>query len=95
MAAPVGSQIFGEVLPYLEIEKDGESVYEENLNDIAVPNIEGKNIKEAESILKENNLNIIINNFQEGIDKETIIVKEQTPKGGIIVKEQSNVYVNF
>ena len=52
-------------------------------------------MNEAEKILKENNLNIVINNAQDGIDKETTIVKEQTPKEGIIVKEKSNVYVNI
>ena len=78
VAAPIGSQIFGEVLPYLEVVKDGEQ--DEQDSEIEVPNVEGKTLKEAESILKENNLNLIINNEQEGMDKETTIVKEQTPK---------------
>lgn len=60
-----------------------------------MPNIEGKTLKEAGSILKENNLNLIINNEQEGIDKETTIVKVQTPKTGIKVKEGSNVYIDY
>lgn len=93
VAAPIGSQIFGEVLPYLEVVKDAEQ--EENISEIEVPNIEGKTLKEAESILKESNLNLIINNEQEGIDKETTIVKEQTPKLGIKVKEGSSVYIDW
>ena len=93
VAAPIGAQIFGEVLPYLEIIKDGEQ--EVQTSEIEVPNIEGKNLKEAESMLKENNLNLIINNEQEGIDKETTIVKSQTPKAGIKVKEGSNVYIDW
>ena len=93
VAAPIGSQIFGEVLPYLEIIKDGEQ--DEQVIEIEVPNVEGKTLKEAESILKESNLNLIINNEEEGMDKETIIVKEQTPKAGIKVKEGSSVYIDW
>ena len=94
VAAPIGSQIFGEVLPYLEVVKDNEEV-EQVKNDVQVPNIEGKSIKEAESILKESNLKLVINNEQEGIDKENTIIKEQTPKAGVKVKEEANVYVEL
>lgn len=93
VAAPIGAQIFGEVLPYLEVVKDGEQ--DEQASEIEVPNIEGKTLKEAQSILKESNLNLIINNEQEGINKETTIVKEQTPKAGIKVKEGSSVYIDW
>lgn len=93
VAAPIGAQIFGEVLPYLEVAKDGEQ--DEKVSEIEIPNIEGKTLKEAQSILKESNLNLIINNEQEGIDKETTIVKEQTPKAGIKVKEGSSVYIDW
>lgn len=94
VAAPIGSQIFGEVLPYLEVVKDG-MTEEDKLVEIEVPNVEGKSLKEAETILKENNLQIVISNEQEGMDKENIIVKEQTPKAGIKVKEASNIYVSY
>ena len=94
VAAPIGSQIFGEVLPYLEVVKDNEEV-EQVKNDVQVPNIEGKSIKEAESILKESNLKLVINNEQEGIDKENTIIKEQTPKAGVKVKEEANIYVEL
>ena len=93
VAAPIGSQIFGEVLPYLEVVKDGEQV--EEVMEVEVPYIEGKTLKEAESILKDNNLQIVINNEKEGIDKENIVVKSQTPKVGIKVKEGSSVYVDW
>ena len=94
VAAPIGSQIFGELLPYLEVVKDNEEA-EQVKNDVQVPNIEGKSIKEAESILKENNLKLVINNEQEGIDKENTIIKEQTPKAGVKVKEEANIYVEL
>ena len=93
VAAPIGSQIFGEVLPYLEVVKDGEQ--DEQIIEVEVPNVEEKTLKEAESILKENNLQMIINNQQEGMDKENTIVKQQTPKAGIKVKEGSNVYIDW
>ena len=94
VAAPIGAQVFGEVLPYLETIKDGETG-EEAKQEIEVPNIEGKTIKEATSILKENNLQIVISNEQEGMDKENTTVKQQTPKATIRVKEGSNIYVEW
>ena len=44
--------------------------------------------------LKASNLQIIISNEQEGMDKENTIVKEQTPKAGIKVKQESNIYID-
>lgn len=82
------------MLPYLEVAKDG--LTEENKQiEVQVPNIEGKNIKEAESIVKENKLKLIINKEQEEMDKENTIVKEQTPKAGIKVKEESAIYIDW
>ncbi len=93
VAAPIGSQIFGEVLPYLEVVKDGEQ--EEQVQEVEVPSIEGKSIKESTNILKESNLQLVINNEQEGMDKENTVVKEQMPKAGIKVKQGTNVYVDW
>lgn len=93
VAAPIGSQIFGEVLPYLEVVKDGEQ--DEQTLEVEVPNVEGKTLKEAESIMKESNLQIVISNSEEEIDKETTIIKEQTPKMGIKVKQGSSIYLNW
>lgn len=94
VAAPIGSQIFGEVLPYLELVKDNE-LEEEMKKEVEVPKIEGKTLKEAEKLLKENNLKLVISNEKEGMDKENTIVKIQTPKASIKVKEESNVYVDW
>lgn len=93
VAAPIGSQIFGEVLPYLELVKDGEQ--DEQTLEVEVPNVEGKTLKEAESIMKESNLQIVISNSEEEIDKETTIIKEQTPKMGIKVKQGSSIYLDW
>lgn len=93
VAAPVGAQIFGEVLPYLEVVKDGE-IEEENTTLIEMPNVVGMSIKEASKILKENNLEAKIEE-QEGLDKENTPVKKQTPSAGIAVKSGSNVYLEY
>ena len=94
VAAPIGAQIFGEVLPYLEVVKDGETE-ETTLTEVEIPNIEGKTLSEATKILKESNLKISINNEQEGMDKENTLVTNQTPKAGIKVKEESSIYVDW
>ena len=94
VAAPIGALTFGEILPYLEVVKDGEA-QEEQSADVEVPNIEGKNLKEAQSILKESGLKLVINNEQEGLDKANVIVKEQTPKALVKTKQGTNVYVDY
>ena len=81
-------------MPYLETVKDGETE-EQQTEEIEMPNIEGLSIKEAQGILKDNNLQLVISNEQEGMDKENTIVKEQTPKAGVKIKQGSNVYVDW
>ena len=60
---------------------------------VQVPDIMGKTIKEAEQILKENHLEISIES--EEIDKENTYVKNQIPCSGITVNEQSKVVVEY
>lgn len=93
VAAPVGGQIFSEILPYLEASKQENE--EDVKKQIQVPDIMGKNIEEAEKILKENNLEIKIKTDQEEIDKKNTIVKNQTPQPGIMVNENSIVTVEI
>lgn len=88
-----GAQIFGEVLPYLEIKKDGEQG--ENINIVVVPNIIGMNIKDAENKLKEVNLELSINNSKEDIDKDNTLITNQIPDQGIQINEGSKIYVDF
>ena len=94
VAAPIGSQVFGEVLPYLELQKDGE-IEEQKNPTVQVPNVIGMNIKDAEKVFKETNLEMSINNSQEELDKENIVITNQTPLQGINVEEGSKVYVEF
>ena len=91
VAAPIGSQVLGEVLPYFEIRKDNES--EENIkNKVIVPNIEGLTVLEAKGILEEHNLKIELEsgNIEEQNDK---IINEQVPISGVEVFEESLVIV--
>ena len=94
VAAPVGGQIFSEILPYLEVNKqvleDGE---EEVINQIQVPDVMGKTLEEAKQILKENNLEMYLEN--EEVDMENTYVKNQIPSSGITVNEQSKVVVEY
>ena len=81
VAAPVGGQILGEVLPYLELKQDKE--IEEKLEEIETPELRNKTVKEAKQIVKELGVNLEINNMQEEIDENEVYVKEQIPKPGI------------
>ena len=92
VAAPVGGQIFSEILPYLEVNKEVlEEESEDVISQVQVPDVMGKSLKETEQILKENNLEMSIDN--EEIDKENTYVKNQIPSGGITVNEKSKVII--
>lgn len=94
MAAPVGGQIFSEILPYLEVNQGNEDELEQ-IEEIKTPNIEGITIKEAEKIIKDIGLEINIENDNEELDKENILVKEQTPKEGIVINKGTKVYIKY
>ena len=96
VAAPIASQILGEVLPYMELKKDKEGEIEE-IETVTMPNIRGMNIKEAKKVLKELNLSLEINDVEDEkeIDTENTYIKEQTPKPGIKINSGSNVFVEI
>ena len=87
VAAPVAGKIFAEVLPYLNIKKENG----ETKAQIKVPDLKGKTIKEAEKILKENNLKIELDENEN--DKEKIITK-QIPEKEIFVDEETSIIVH-
>ena len=94
VAAPVGGKIFSEILPYLEVNKEVlEEESEDVVSQVQVPDVMGKSLKEAEQILKENNLEMSIDN--EEIDKENTYVKTQIPSGVIMVNEKSKVIIEY
>ena len=93
VAAPIASQVLGEVLPYLEIKKDNKD--EEEKEEAEVPNLIGLTRKEAKKMLEEVGLLIETKESLKtnlGEDDETI--KSQLPKAGIKIKQGSTVYVD-
>ena len=91
VAAPVGGQIFSEILPYLEVNQIGEEA--EILEEVQTPDVLGKSLEEAESILKESGLEAVYEIDSEEIDKKNTYIKEQTPKAGITVNKGSKIYL--
>ena len=73
----------------MEIEKLDE---ENTIEEVQTPDVLGKTLKEAEEILKENGLEAVYETDGE-LDKENIIIKEQTPKAGIKVNKGSKIYL--
>ena len=88
-AGPVVAQILGEVLPYIEMKKDKET--EEDLKqDVIVPDLRNKTIKETKKELQELELELEIETELEEYDSESIIV-EQIPKPGIKLKQGAKI----
>ena len=90
VAAPIGSQVLGEVLPYLEVQKEEteEISIQEEVN---VPNIVGLTVKEAKDKLKEQNLDIKYEETEEDISDKKII--SQVPIEGMKVNKGSKIII--
>lgn len=82
VAAPLAGEVLAEVLPYLEIKKQ-----EEEKEYVSVPEVTGLSVKEAKEILKESNLQTIL---EEDLADDSI-VKDQIPKKGIQVEKETKV----
>ncbi len=91
VAAPIGGQIFSEILPYLEVSQGNQDEIE-TAREVKVPELTGKTLKEAKQIAKEAGINIIIENETEEVDEEVAIINKQTPEAGILINEGTNVY---
>ncbi len=94
VAAPVGGQIFSEILPYLEVNQ-GNAEEVEVIEEIETPDLLGKTIEEALKITKENQLELVIENETEELEQQNTIIKEQVPKAGIMIKKGSKIYVEI
>ncbi len=81
-------------MPYLQVSQGNQEEIEQ-VEQIQTPDIVGKSIKEAEKIMKETELELVIENQTEELDKENIVVKDQTPKAGITVNKGSKIYINL
>ena len=92
VAAPIGSQVLGEVLPYLEVQKDNLS--EEDIKlEVEVPNLIGMTLKETKNALKELNLEINYEEREEDLSKK--VITKQTPTSGVKVYEGTNIIVEY
>ena len=93
VAAPIASQILGEVLPYLEVKKE---VTEEKQEEVEVPDLIGLSIKDAKEKLKELNLEIDYEKDENAVinENENIIIN-QIPKKGIKILQGNNVFVQI
>lgn len=65
------------------------------VEEISTPDLVGKSLEEVLKIAKENEVELVIENETEELDKQNTIVKEQVPKAGIIIKKGSKVYVKY
>lgn len=93
VAAPVGGQIFSEILPYLEINQGNQDEVEV-IEEVSVPNVIGLSIKEAEKVLKEIGLELSMEGVTEE-NKENLIVKEQTPTEGIKINKGNKIFIKY
>lgn len=91
VAAPIGSQVFGEVLPYLEIQKQET---EDDRTNVTMPDVRGKSIQEAKNILKELGLKVNVPSQEEVNEEETIVV-EQLPKPGIQILSDTEIDIYY
>lgn len=91
VAAPIGSQVFGEILPYLEIKKDNEESGEKQ--EVEVPNLIGMTVKEAKETLEKLGLEIEIKEEEENNSKQEKSITKQLPKAGIKIKQGTSVIV--
>ncbi len=87
---PIVSNILSEVLPYLGINSDENSLGTSVNNSITIPDIVNKTITEAEKILKNSGLNVI--SYCTG-DKNSSIVSNQVPSAKTVVLKDSTVII--
>lgn len=81
VAAPIASQVLGEVLPYLEVKKK-----EEEKLLVEMPNVLDMSFNEAKKVLNELGLEV---NRKGGTNNN--LIKEQIPKEGIQIETGTKV----
>ena len=81
-------------MPYLEVTKSNIDEVE-NVEQVETPDVTQKTISEADKLVKESGLELVIEDGADGLDYSNMIVKEQIPRPGIMVNKGSKVYVKF
>ena len=87
VAAPIASQVLGEVLPYMQVVKS--NIADDEIKKVLVPNIEGMTINDATRALEE--LNLVLDNSDN--KSENDVITEQIPIPNVEVIEGSNIIV--
>ena len=86
VAAPIASQVLGEVLPYLEVSKIEKGT---NTIQVEMPELTGITVKEGIQILKELGLE-----YELDTDNAETIITNQLPKKGIQINQGTKVVLN-
>ena len=89
VAAPIASQVLGELLPALEIAPDNIEQIEQK-KEVEVPEVRGFTVKDAIKVLQEAGLDANVNSDVD-INKEEEIVKDQVPKPGLNIYSGSKI----
>lgn len=77
----------------MELEKDNTEGLEP-VTEVTVPNITGITVKEADKLLKDLGLEIMLNS-EEDIDTSQTIIVNQTPKEGIKINTGATIYCDI
>ena len=83
VAAPIASQVLGEVLPYLEVSKNEEEQAEMQ---VEMPEVTGLTVNEAKQILTDLGLE-----YEIDTDNMEAIITGQLPKKGIQINQGARV----
>ena len=92
VAAPIGSQVLGEVLPYLEVEKNNLNE-DDVVEEVEVPNIEGMTISDAKQELEKVGLEISYEETEEDVSNNSVV--SQMPISGVKVNVGSKIQVSY
>ena len=87
-------KFFGEVLPYLEVQK--QETEEDIVENIEMPDVTGMSVSEAKKTLKEVGLEVDIGNqpeenYEQENSEKTVI--DQLPKKGIQINSNATVTI--
>lgn len=92
VAGPVVSQILSEVLPYLDVASSTDSHTNEASNiyeTTALPDVTNMTTAKAKDVLEKSGFNVTVSGE---IDSNTLVT-QQTPKAGVKLLENSNIYL--
>ena len=92
VAAPIGSQVLGEVLPYLEVEKNNLNE-DDVVEEVEVPNIEGMTIADAKKELEKVGLEISFEETEDDVSNNSVV--SQMPISGVKVNVGSKIQVSY